>query len=1196
MTKDGTVPTTTTIWNIRGNKSPITTILSLLVMVSMILPGFLLYLPVLPVSGQTNPPANIGDWIISDTTIVKDQTLFIVGNVLVKSGGNLTLDNTILQLHINDGYPAYYYSFTVDPGGALYITNGSYVGTPDKYYILTAAPGSKLRITDSTINGLGAIPIGSTDAVIERSTFTLTQGSEGIMSLAGSVIIRNTTVYSGHNAIVDHQGKMWVYDSHTEDNFVGLKIYPYCTANWGPDAWLPWTPAWFLNGPKLPNLLPVYCAVGRDAVLINNDVSWSSWIGIHVSESNATVQNNKISVVAGDAIDVTDMNSNVIIKDNEIDNNWYGITSSWMPDAPGPNGFFSQVQIINNNISKCRFYASYIGKNANPVISWIYNSPGHITESNLFFQLPITVVEGGVLTIRNAAMELYTTPVKPAGIIVQDKGHLELENLDSVYLGKSGRASYIRVQTGGTAHIFNSTLQELGYQWGVGGETAGFYNAGDLLFENSTVANTQYGIVFDGGVSTLRNIIFKNCTDGIRVLSGNISIYNSSISSTTGLDIKADDAQIKLYDTQFDRSNYQISSGQLDVFWSCAVESMWNNGATIANASFNVSEPSGTQVMAGNTGTDGLSGKFYLREFTDTGTGVNKTTPHKVSGSFIGMKNSTMADIISSTTIPLYIPDNGLPWLKIISPGLVVFQKNNTLFVNGSAGDNESGIDRVQWSLDQDLWTDVDGLASWNFTMELSFGSYRLYVRALDRAGNIVNKTMSVTIDSSPPSIHILDPVNGFTTKLRTVLVYGRTEIGCNVTIKDQSLLSTDGSFRLSVPIDEGANLLVATVTDATGNTNSSTVLVFRDTTPPKIIITSPPDNYITNKISEQNLLVVGLTEPGAKLISGGRDITVNDDGTFSFTFGLKEGINEISLVVEDTLGNQNSTVRHVIYDRAIPSLNITSPKDGLYTKYDNVTIIGSTEGSANISAKSINFTATTKADQEGRFTIVIGLSEGANLIQVTAKDRAGNIKTASVNVFRDSIAPILILTGATDGMETDLAYLIIEGQTDIGARVKFNGNILNVGVSGRFGTTLDLFQANNTFVFEAMDKAGNSKVVTLHIKRKVTAEPKPTGANAALEYLPWLLLIVLIVVLVQWAAITKVTKDKATQKHAQSMQPVSEDTPEEDTGQQVEDTPRRIQPKRPRQGAQVVVEHDAPEFEIEYGEGSRQAPGGGRR
>jgi hypothetical protein len=1194
MTKDVTGQTTTTLRDLGGTKSPITTILSVLIIVTMILPGFLLYLPVLPVSGQTDPPTTVGNWIISDTTVVKDQTLFIVGLVRIMPGGNLTLDNTILQLHYRNSY---HQMFTVESGGALYVTNGSYIGTDDGYYTMTAAPGSKLRILDSTINGLGAIPIGSTDAVIERSVFTLTQASEGIMALGGEVIVRNTTVYSGHNAIVDYQGKMWVYDSHVEDNFVGLKIYPYCTKNWKPEAWLPWTPDWFVNGPKDPvTTFPIYCHIGRDAVLVNNDVSWSSWVGIHISESNATVLNNKISVVTGDAINFEDMNSNVIIKDNEIDNNWYGIAETWMPSPPGADGFISQVQIINNNISKCRFYASYIGQKAIPVVTWIYNAPGHITESNLYFQQTITVVEGGDLTIRNADMELYTTPVKPAGIIVQDKGHIELENINSVYLGKLGRSSYIQVQAGGTAHIFNSTLSGLGYQWGVSGETAGLYDAGDLLFENSTVSDSLYGIVFDGGVSTLQNIMFKNCTDGLRVLSGSINVFNSSISSTTGFDIKADEGQIKLYDSPIDTKNYQITSGRLDMFWSCDVMSMWNNGASIANASFNVSENSGSEVMAGNTGKDGLSEKFYLREFTDTGTGLSKTTPHKVSGSFIGMKNTTMADIIHSTTIPLYIPDNGLPWLKVISPGLVVFQRNNTLFVNGTAGDNESGIDRVQWSLDQDLWTDVEGLAAWNFTLELSFGSYSLYVRALDRAGNIVNQTMAVTIDSSPPSIHVLDPINGFITKLRTVLVYGRTEIGCTVTIKDQSLVSTDGSFRLSVPIDEGANLLVATVTDATGNTNSTTVLVFRDTTPPKIIITSPPDNYITNKISEQNLLVVGLTEPGAKLISGGRDITVNDDGTFSFTFGLKEGINEISLVAEDTLGNQNSTVRHVIYDRAIPSLNITYPKDGLYTKYDNVTVIGSTEGSANVTAKSINFTAATKADQEGRFTVTIGLSEGANLIQVTAKDRAGNIKTASVNVFRDSVAPILILTGATDGMETDLAYLIIEGQTDIGARVKFNGNILNVGVSGRFGTTLDLFQANNTFVFEAMDKAGNSKVVTLHIKRKVTAEPKPTGANAALEYLPWLILIVLIVVIVQWAAITKVTKDKATQKHAQSLQPVSEETPEEDTGQQVEDTPRRIQPKRPRQGAQVVVEHGAPEFEIEYGEGSKQSPGGGRR
>jgi len=44
------------------------------------------------VLGQTPPPAS-GDWDIFDNTVITDQNITLNGNVNVKSGGVLTLDN-----------------------------------------------------------------------------------------------------------------------------------------------------------------------------------------------------------------------------------------------------------------------------------------------------------------------------------------------------------------------------------------------------------------------------------------------------------------------------------------------------------------------------------------------------------------------------------------------------------------------------------------------------------------------------------------------------------------------------------------------------------------------------------------------------------------------------------------------------------------------------------------------------------------------------------------------------------------------------------------------------------------------------------------------------------------------------------------------------------------------------------------------
>ena len=1170
--------------------------LCVLVVLSMTLPGYMPYIPALRATAQTDPPPyGIGDWTITDKTVVKDQTLVIKGNVNVMPGASLTLDHTILSLQTPADYQN---NINVNPTGALYITNGSYIGTTDKLYILDLYPNSKLRITDSMVNGLSALTIGSTDAVIERSNFTFTQISEGIVALGGHVIIRNSTVVTADISVWDAQGDVEVYDSMITDSMTdGINVYPLCTLVMHPEVPPVWLPPWFLAA-GFWNVNP-YCAMTRHAKILNNEITWANEEAIKISYSTVTIEGNTLQVVTGDGVHIEHLSSNVVIKDNEISNVWYGIRVDMQSSDNGAPYFPSVIRIENNNITKCKDYAYAVKDNVNVDASWVVRGRDSLVDSPIQMKLPINITTGGHLTLEGSALTLFGLNVAPNGFTVDQGGELTLDDV-TTELKSPTFGTYLNVLDGGTAHIVNSTLSGLGYAYGQNGQNAGVYSAGVMEIDGSFIGNGYDGIVVAGGNTTVRSSVVMNCTDGLRVVDGGLDVYNSSITAMAGMAVKVDKGTVNLYNTTFNANRYLVSGGRLNVFWQCDVKTMWENGVTIGNVSFRVVEKTGATVNAGLTGADGFSNKFYLREFTDTGSGKQMTTAHNVSGSYkaaegIGMTNSTEANVVGNMRIPLYIPDHVLPWLKVLSPGVVVYQRNNTLIVNGTAGDNQSGLDRVQWSLDLDLWTDVNGLAQWNFSMFLKFGKYDLYLRALDRAGNAYYLTMKVTIDSSAPFLFILSPKDGYITKLRTVLVEGATEYGANVTIKGISVLAVDGTFRISVPIDEGENIIVVTAKDDTGNFNSSSVKVVRDTTPPKIVVTSPPENYVTNRIDEQNIPVTGYTDVGAKLMSQGRAIIVNDDGSFSFTFGLKDGINVIDLMAEDSLGNQNSTVRHVLYDRTIPPLNISSPKDGLYTNRTSVPVIGMTEAGANVTARSINFTASTMSDGSGRFELSLGLSEGQNTIQVTARDLAGNMKSGTVTVFRDTIAPTLILNGVKDGMVSDQTAIIVEGQTDAGAMVKLNGDILPVGRTGLFGTTLNLYSANNTFVFEAVDRAGNSKVVTIHIKRKAPPEPKPGGTQAAFDYMPLLAVITIIVLVVQWVLLSRNRMFKARKDQQAKAMAEDEEAPPEAPEEGPEAPRRRVRPKRPQGSRPIVVERNAPEFDIEYGEGSDKPKGGGK-
>ncbi len=1134
--------------------------LSVLVVLLLLVPGNLPFLPGPVVRAQNNPPPfGEGDWIINTPTMIWNQSLTIHGRLLINSGGSLTLDHTVLIILS----PApYLYNITAFNGSSLSIINGSYVGSGDDTTAFQVAPLSHLLVRNSTISGFGGIPISPFGVIIEDSK--IISDGDGLGIMGGSVVARRSSFTTSSRGIWMSMGHLELYDSEVSDNGLGIYMYPnYPCGGGGEYFWPPWSPPWIKNLGAAP------CGDVRFTDVYRTRFERDSGIALSIQFSNLYMKDSLVQYSSYTAV-FANYYYSVVIEDTDISHHdGLGI----LMQGGGP-----KVILKNVNVTDCHDYA-YLAQSLPGVdIDWYADADMHVDsvfEGNVIFR----AVSGGHIVMDS--VNLMALGDLRENVVAENGGRIDIYNST---LGKAGELVGLSAYAGGNLSIHNSTLAGAG---------PAVESGGNLIVENSTVQNSASGIVVTGGRAAINDTLIVNCGLGVKATGGVAKMFDSNIFASSNKDIDLGDGQLQTYDTNFTSVLPETTTGSMQVFWSARVRSMWGNGATIENATINIAQDEGTQVWTGTSGTDGLTGRTYLRQYILDSSGTHSTTPHHVKATYKGMTNTTPGLVEKQTILPVYLEDHILPKINVTSPGLDVHQTNTTLVVNGTASDNESGIDRIQWSLDQDLWTDAEGLGTWNFSTVLSFSSRDLYLRAMDRAGNAANLTMHITVDKTAPFLYILSPKDGFLTKLRTVLIEGRTEYGATVTIKNQSVVCVDGLFRLSVPIDEGENKIVVVSKDDTDNTNTSRVTVFRDTTPPPITITKPPENYITNKKIEQNLPVTGFTEIGAKLMSQGRFISVGDDGSFYFTFGLQEGTNVLDLVAEDFLGNQNSTVRHVIYDITIPNMTLLSPPDGTFTNRTNVTIIGMSEGLANISAKSANFTSLSKADPAGRFEITIKLSEGLNAIQVTAIDRAGNSRTKTLNIYSDTIAPDMTFGGIKDGMVTDLTSIIVEGQTEANARIKFNGNILPVGVSGRFGATLELFSANNTFTFEATDKAGNSKVVTLHIKRKATAEPKPTGAGAAIDYLPWLVLLLLIIVAVQWTVITRSSMLKARKKNMEAVSPQAQVA---DEAQYPKAPQQRKEPRRPRQGGQVVVNQNAPEFDIEYGDRAQYVPGGGRK
>lgn len=217
------------------------------------------------------------------------------------------------------------------------------------------------------------------------------------------------------------------------------------------------------------------------------------------------------------------------------------------------------------------------------------------------------------------------------------------------------------------------------------------------------------------------------------------------------------------------------------------------------------------------------------------------------------------------------------------------------------------------------------------------------------------------------------------------------------------------------------------------GSADASTVdglkLVVKETVAPVITIVSPTAGaYVAN--SKQPVVFNITDETGGS----GVDIStlvVKQDGTavaaanithttitngYSVTYtpsaALSDGSHTVTINCKDHDGNaaaEKSTTYTV--DTVPPTLNVTSPADGLITAASSVTVAGTTNDAT--SSPVVITISLNGADQGavavgtgGTFSKVVTLKKGSNTIIVKAKDAAGKESSVTRTVTLDTSVP----------------------------------------------------------------------------------------------------------------------------------------------------------------------------------------------
>lgn len=228
----------------------------------------------------------------------------------------------------------------------------------------------------------------------------------------------------------------------------------------------------------------------------------------------------------------------------------------------------------------------------------------------------------------------------------------------------------------------------------------------------------------------------------------------------------------------------------------------------------------------------------------------------------------------------------------------------------------------------------------------------------------------------------------------------------------------------------EATNTAGTTAT-ADGSTLTGLQLIVKETVAPVITILSPSNGaYVTNNkqpvvaniVDESggsgvDLSTLVIKLDGVAVASSTITMTAITNG-YSITYtpaeAIADGSHTVTIDCSDNDGNSAIT-KSTTYtiDTVPPTLNVTSPADGLITNEASLTVAGTTNDST--SSPVVIAIVLNGADQgevtvqsNGSFSKAVTLTEGDNTIVITATDAAGKTSSVTRTVTLDTSVPVI--------------------------------------------------------------------------------------------------------------------------------------------------------------------------------------------
>ncbi|UCC92259.1 MAG: right-handed parallel beta-helix repeat-containing protein [Thermoplasmata archaeon] len=588
----------------------------------------------------------------------------------------------------------------------------------------------------------------------------------------------------------------------------------------------------------------------------------------------------------------------------------------------------------------------------------------------------------------------------------------------------------------------------------------GLYLSGDNLAPLTTEYTFQDLTITD---STQEGLVAEDLT---------VVLRSCTITGSGAADLAVRRARIDCYATTVGyASGHVYISGHIKVWWRIDIDVEWQSGSTVPYAKVVMASDYDNRTYRDlETDHDGHINAFNVEEWSMVDEQVNRWSPFRCTASKNTESSTQVETVDRDRNILIVLVDAHVPDVTITEPAEGALLNYSIVRFAGTAGDSGSGLVTVRIRVGADDWTDLGKVTTFSKLLPITDGTHTITVQAEDVAGMLGNATVNITIDTVPPRLMVISPEEGLLTNSTEITVEGRVmEPGLTVWIGEVRQSITDNEFADVVRLYEGPNTIRVFATDLAGNERTILRNVTLDTIPPELHVDFPQDHHLTR---DPVLTCTGRSEPGATVTVGPNETLVDATGTFSVQMVLAEGANSLSITARDPAGNGWTIYRTVTLDTVPPMLTIEEPQDQLLTRDDKVRVAGLVEDSEGI-VLSVGGSFVLPVD--GFYEYTISITEGENLIVVTAFDAAGNRADVNRTVIRRTQPPMLEITRPEyDYVITNEVDYRIEGITDPDVDLTVAGILVDVDEEGAFTGFVRLTTGENVISVAAVDALGN--------------------------------------------------------------------------------------------------------------------------